>query len=74
MAGKCCVGILISEPLQIPVFNTATGVQMGTIVLQLRVATNTTPAGSTHIVPSTGGLVSLVGLDTLMEATTHVGL
>jgi hypothetical protein len=40
---------------------------MGTIVLQLRVAMNTTPADFTRIVPSTGGLVSLVGLDTLME-------
>jgi hypothetical protein len=30
------------------------GVQMGTIVLQLRVAMNTTPADSTRIVPSTG--------------------
>jgi hypothetical protein len=59
----------ISDPLQIPVYNTTTGVQMGTIVLQLCVSMNTTtpPAGSTRIVPSKGGLVSLVGLDSLME-------
>lgn len=56
-----------STPLQIPVYNTASGIQMGTILLQLHVSMNVTPPASTPISSSAGGLVSLVGLDTLME-------
>ena len=56
-----------ASPLQIPVYScTATSTQVGTIVLQVQV---TMPSARNNhaIVPSTGGLVSLVGLDTLME-------
>jgi hypothetical protein len=56
-----------STPLQIPVYSTVSGVQMRTILLRLHVSMNTTPPASTPISSSAGGLVSLVGLDTLME-------
>ena len=55
-------------PLQIPLYHSVTGAQMGTIVLQVQVTMDSSPPVAPETVaPSTGGLVSLVGLDTLME-------
>lgn len=55
--------------MQIPVHNTSTGVQMGSLVVQLQVTLNATPTTQPQITSSQGGLVSLVGLDTLLEST-----
>jgi hypothetical protein len=56
------------EPVQVPVYNTMTGAQMGSLVLSL--VCKLADAGPQAIPPlstSNGGLVSLMGLDSLME-------
>ena len=57
-----------TEPLQVPL--TRKGVVMGSLVLQLSVTLPTEQAAPPRsVTPCTGGLVSLMGLDTLMEGT-----
>jgi len=55
----------MASPIQIPVYSNST--QVATIVMQVQVAMPATVTETSSIVPSTGGLVSLVGLDTLLE-------
>ena len=59
-----------AEPLQLPLSHVKTGAIMGSLILQFSVTLPTSQAPSITIVPSLGGLVSLVGLDTLMEGNS----
>jgi len=56
-------------PLQVPLYNVATGVQMGSLILSLncKIKAASVPAPS-GIATSKGGLVSLMGLDSLTES------
>ena len=59
--------------VQVPVYDQSTGSAAGTVVMSLDVQVGTTTGSAqntiTPSVPARGGLISLVGLDTLMEDT-----
>ena len=57
--------------VQLPLWcHVKTGAVMGSLILQFSVTLPTSQAPPIAVVPSLGGLVSLVGLDTLMEGNS----
>jgi hypothetical protein len=56
-----------ADPLQLPLYHVKTGAVMGSLILQFSVTLPVAQAPPMSAVSSLGGLVSLVGLDTLME-------
>jgi len=58
-------------PLQVPLYHIVTGKSMGSLILTMQVEGPSMSAANPgpQAIPSTGGLVSLVGLDTLTEET-----
>mmetsp|Transcript_835 Transcript_835/g.1327 ORF Transcript_835/g.1327 Transcript_835/m.1327 type:complete len:1214 (-) Transcript_835:218-3859(-) len=56
-------------PLQVPLYHLVSGKSMGSLILTMQVQGPAEAASVSQMTPSTGGLVSLVGLDTLTEET-----